>query len=158
MSLGGLAIGVGMIVDDSIVVLEAIERRRELGESAFSAAVNGTREMALAVSATTLTTVIVFLPIVFVEGVAGQIFRDQALAVVYSLMASMVVAMVLVPMLAAPRAEDARADRRGRRRLRALSAASSRSEPPERVHSLGRVGGGVESRLGLAALDAPARG
>ena len=101
MSLGGLAIGVGMIVDDSIVVLEAIQRRREEGESAFSAAVNGTREMALAVSATTLTTVIVFLPIVFVEGVAGQMFRDQALAVVYSLMASMVVAMVVVPMLAA---------------------------------------------------------
>src|SRR5262249_31194534 len=57
MSLGGLAIGVGMIVDDSIVVLEAIQRRREQGESAFAAAVNGTREMALAVSATTLTTV-----------------------------------------------------------------------------------------------------
>jgi HAE1 family hydrophobic/amphiphilic exporter-1 len=101
MSLGGLAIGVGMIVDDSIVVLEAIERRRERGESAFWAAVNGTREMALAVTATTLTTVIVFVPIVFVEGVAGQMFRDQALAVVYSLLASMVVAMVVVPMLGA---------------------------------------------------------
>src|SRR5262249_40057247 len=101
MSLGGLAIGVGMIVDDSIVVLEAIERRREQGESPFAAAINGTREMALAVTATTLTTVIVVVPSGFVEGIAGQMFRARALALVHSRLALMVVATLGVPMLAA---------------------------------------------------------
>ena len=105
MSLGGLALGVGMLVDNSIVVLEAVTRRRELGEGVFSAAVNGAREMGLSVFASTLTTVVVFLPIVFVEGSAGQIFRDQALAVVFSLLASLVAAVVLVPMLASLNAE-----------------------------------------------------
>ncbi len=99
MSLGGLAIGVGMMVDDAIVVLEAITRRRDEGESPIAAAINGTREMGLAVSATTLTTIIVFLPIVFVDGVAGQVFRDQALAICWSLTASWVVSVGVVPML-----------------------------------------------------------
>ncbi len=100
MSLGGLALGVGMLVDNSIVVLEAVTRRRELGESVFAAAVNGTQEMAVSVWGSTLTTIVVFLPIVFVEGVSGQMFHDQALAIVFSLAASLVAAIVLVPMLA----------------------------------------------------------
>ncbi|HYC76400.1 MAG TPA: efflux RND transporter permease subunit, partial [Planctomycetota bacterium] len=120
MSLGGLALGVGMLVDNSIVVLEAVTRRREAGEGVFAAAVNGAREMSAAVFGSTLTTVVVFLPIVFVEGSAGQIFRDQALAVVFSLLASLAAALVLVPMLAALDVPTGAADV-GRRR-RALAA------------------------------------
>ena len=101
MSLGGLALGMGMLVDSSIVVLEAIFRRREEGEGAFEAAVHGASEVGGAVFASTLTTVAVFFPIVFVEGMAGQVFRDQALTVVFSLLASLVAALTLIPMLAA---------------------------------------------------------
>ncbi|MGH9360470.1 MAG: efflux RND transporter permease subunit, partial [Thermoanaerobaculia bacterium] len=79
MSLGGLALGIGMLVDNSIVVLESIFRCREEGDGARAAAVRGTLEVAGAVVASTLTAVAVFFPIVFVEGVAGQVFRDQAL-------------------------------------------------------------------------------
>ena len=99
MSLGGLALGVGMVVDDAIVVLESIQRYRDEGYSAVEAARVGTGEVGLAVSATTLTTVCVFVPIVFVEGVAGQLFRDQALTITYSLLASWVGAITLIPML-----------------------------------------------------------
>jgi HAE1 family hydrophobic/amphiphilic exporter-1 len=101
MSLGGLALGVGMLVDNSVVVLEAISVHLESGKSRQQAAIAGAKEVAAAVTASTLTTVAVFLPIVFVQGVAGQIFGDLALAVVFSLLASLVVALVLVPMLAA---------------------------------------------------------
>ncbi len=101
MSLGGLALGVGMLVDNSVVVLEAIQVYLDEGQSRRDAAIFGTREVAAAVTASTLTTVAVFLPIVFVDGVAGQIFGDLALAVVFSLLASLAVALVLVPMLAA---------------------------------------------------------
>ena len=100
MSLGGLALGIGMVVDNAIVVLESIARRREEGDGRIEAAVRGTREVAGAATASTLTTVAVFAPIVFVEGIAGQVFRDQALTVVASLMVSLVVALFLVPMLA----------------------------------------------------------
>ncbi|MCB9759933.1 MAG: efflux RND transporter permease subunit [Alphaproteobacteria bacterium] len=101
MSLGGLALGVGMLVDNAVVVLEAIQVYREQGASRKDAAVAGVREVAAAVTASTLTTVAVFLPIVFVEGVAGQVFGDLALAVVVSLLASLLVALFFVPMLAA---------------------------------------------------------
>ncbi len=100
MSLGGLALGIGMVVDNAIVVLESIARCRERGDSPAAAAVNGVREVAGAATASTLTTVAVFAPIIFVEGIAGQVFRDQALTVVASLMVSLVVALMLVPMLA----------------------------------------------------------
>ena len=100
MSLGGLALGVGMLVDTSIVVLESITRCREEGQGLVEAAVNGVKQVSGAVIASTLTTVAVFLPIVFVEGVAGQLFRDQALAVVFSLIASLGVSLFLLPMLA----------------------------------------------------------
>jgi HAE1 family hydrophobic/amphiphilic exporter-1 len=101
MSLGGLALGVGMLVDNSVVVLEAIERHLEAGRSRLDAAVIGAQEVAAAVTSSTLTTVAVFLPIAFVEGVAGVLFRDLALAVTWSLAASLAVALFLVPMLAA---------------------------------------------------------
>lgn len=100
MSLGGLALGVGMLVDNSIVVLESIFRCREEGDDTVMAADRGTREVAAAVTASTFTTVAVFLPITFVEGVAGQLFRDLALTVTFSLLASLFVALYLNPMMA----------------------------------------------------------
>ncbi len=100
MSLGGLALGVGMLVDNAIVVLESITRCREEGDDLASAAVRGVREVAGAIVASTLTTIAVFAPIVFVHGIAGQIFGDQALTVVTSLLVSLVVAVLFIPMLA----------------------------------------------------------
>jgi HAE1 family hydrophobic/amphiphilic exporter-1 len=101
MSLGGLALGVGMLVDNSIVVLEAIDRRRREGRSRRDAAVTGASEVAGAVVAATLTTVCVFLPIVFVQGVAGQLFYDLAVTVCLSLMASLIVSLTVIPTLSA---------------------------------------------------------
>jgi len=101
MSLGGLTLGIGMLVDNSIVVLESIFRKRKTGLSLTQAAVEGTSEVGPAVVASTLTTVAVFLPIVFVEGIAGQLFKDQALTVTFSLLASLVVAVTMIPMLSA---------------------------------------------------------
>jgi HAE1 family hydrophobic/amphiphilic exporter-1 len=101
MSLGGLALGVGMLVDNAIVVLEAIFKRREAGASAFEAARDGASEVGKAVAASTLTTVAVFLPVVFLEGIAAQLFRDMALTVSFSLLASLAVSLTLIPMLAA---------------------------------------------------------
>lgn len=103
MSLGGLALGVGMLVDNAIVVLESITRCREEGDQPIDAAIRGTREVAGAVVASTLTTVAVFAPIVFVTGVAGQIFGDQALTVVSALSVSLIVALLYIPMLASRR-------------------------------------------------------
>ncbi len=100
MSLGGLALGIGMLVDNSIVVLESIFRCREEGDNLVQATIRGVSEVGSAVFASTLTTVAVFFPIVFVEGVAGQIFGDMALTVVFSLLASLAVALFLIPMLA----------------------------------------------------------
>jgi HAE1 family hydrophobic/amphiphilic exporter-1 len=101
MSLGGLALGIGMLVDNAVVVLENIHVHRERGEDRITAAVNGTRDVSAAVVASTLTTVCVFLPITFVEGVAGQLFGDLSMTVVFSLLASLAVALFFVPMLAA---------------------------------------------------------
>ena len=101
MSLGGIALAVGMLVDNSIVVLENIYRKREQGESILDAARNGTAEVATAVFAATLTTIAVFFPMVFISGVAGQLFRDQALTVTFALVFSLIVALTLIPMLAA---------------------------------------------------------
>ena len=98
MSLGGLALGVGLLVDNSIVVLESINRHRSLGADKVTAAIKGTTEVGNAVVAATLTTVAVFLPIIFVRGVAGQLFRDQALTVTFSLLTSLLVALTLIPM------------------------------------------------------------
>jgi HAE1 family hydrophobic/amphiphilic exporter-1 len=101
MSLGGLALGVGMLVDGAIVVLEAIHKRREKGESGIEAARNGASEVGMAVIASVLTTVVVFVPVVFVEGMAAQLFRDQAVTVSISLMASLVISLTLIPLMAA---------------------------------------------------------
>ncbi|HEX7914878.1 efflux RND transporter permease subunit [Rudaea sp.] len=100
MSLGGLALATGMVVDDSIVVLENIARMREHGASILEASVKGAKEVSMAVIASTLTTVAVFFPLVFVQGVGGQLFRDQALTVTFAMLISLVVAMTLIPMLA----------------------------------------------------------
>ncbi len=119
MSLGGIALAIGMLVDNSIVVLENIVRKREEGASILHAAQEGTGEVAGAVTAATLTTVAVFFPMVFVSGIAGQLFRDQALTVTFALLFSLLVALTLIPMLAARGgparyADDAEAVRPGR--------------------------------------------
>ena len=100
MSLGGLALGIGMLVDNSIVVLESIHRCKEEGDDYITATVRGTSEVGSAVISSTLTTVAVFFPMVFVEGIAGQMFGDLGLTVVFSLLASLAVALFLIPMLA----------------------------------------------------------
>ena len=100
MSLGGITLGIGLLLDNSIVVLEAIQRRRDQGLSVVEAARAGASEVGRAVIASTITTVCVFVPIVFVEGVAGQMFGDQALTVTFSLLVSLGVALTVIPMLA----------------------------------------------------------
>ncbi len=101
MSLGGVALAVGMLVDNAIVVLENIVRKREQGQGILEAARNGTAEVSTAVTAATLTTIAVFFPMVFISGIAGQLFRDQALTVTFALIFSLIVALTLIPMLAA---------------------------------------------------------
>ena len=103
MSLGGLALGIGMLVDSSIVVLESVFRCREEGDEVAAAATRGTFEVRGAVVASILTTIAVFFPMVFVEGIAGQAFGDLGLAVVVSLLASLAVALFFIPMLASLR-------------------------------------------------------
>jgi HAE1 family hydrophobic/amphiphilic exporter-1 len=100
MSLGGIALAVGMLVDNSIVVLENIVRKKEQGLGILESAQSGTSEVASAVVAATLTTIAVFFPMVFISGVAGQLFRDQALTVTFALIFSLIVALTLIPMLA----------------------------------------------------------
>ena len=100
MSLGGIALAVGMLVDNSIVVLENIVRKKEQGLSVTQAAKEGTTEVSSAVVASTLTTIAVFFPMVFISGVAGQLFSDQALTVTFALIFSLIVALTLIPMLA----------------------------------------------------------
>ncbi|HSL93467.1 MAG TPA: efflux RND transporter permease subunit [Bacillota bacterium] len=100
MTLGGFALGVGMLVDNSIVVLENIYRFMEDGKSRVDAAILGTKEVAMSITAATLTTVAVFLPIVFVEGLTAMLFKELALTTSMSLMVSLVVSLTLVPMLA----------------------------------------------------------
>ena len=99
MSLAGLALATGLVVDDSIVVLESIAKARERGLSVLDAAITGTREVSMAVVASTLTNVSVFFPLVFVQGVAGQLFKDQALTVSIALVISLAVSLTLIPML-----------------------------------------------------------
>ncbi|MBP6627547.1 MAG: efflux RND transporter permease subunit, partial [Arenimonas sp.] len=99
MSLGGLALATGLVVDDSIVVLESIAKARERGLGILEAAIIGTQEVSMAVVASTLTTVAVFLPLVFVEGVAGQLFKDQALTISIAILMSLIVSLTLIPML-----------------------------------------------------------
>ncbi len=97
ISLSGLALGVGMLVDNSIVVIENIYRLRNEGYSIKKAAVYGTRQVSTAIFASTLTTICVFLPIVFTDGITKQLFMDMALTIAYSLIASLIVALTVVP-------------------------------------------------------------
>ena len=100
MSLGGIALGIGLLVDNSIVVLENISRYREQGKDGNTAARLGASEVGTAVTASTFTTIAVFFPLVFVQGIAGQLFKDQALTVTFALLASLWVALTVIPMLA----------------------------------------------------------
>lgn len=100
MSLGGIALAIGLLVDNSIVVLENIDQQKKAGRDNKQAAVIGSKQVASAIVASTLTTMAVFFPLVFVEGIAGQLFSDQAMTVTFALLASLVVALTLIPMLA----------------------------------------------------------
>jgi HAE1 family hydrophobic/amphiphilic exporter-1 len=124
ISFGGLALGIGMLVDNAIVILENIYRKRQEGLPAAQAAVDGAREVTAAVVAGTLTTIAVFAPVVFLAGFAGVFFTEMALVVVFSLVCSLLVAITLVPALAA----------------RLLQ----RDAPPPRGGLLGRLSGRVE--------------
>lgn len=101
ISLSGLALGIGMLVDNSIVVIENIQRLRQEGIPARKAAIDGAGQVAGAIAASTLTTICVFAPIVFTEGITRQLFVDMGLTIAYSLLASLVVALTLVPMMSA---------------------------------------------------------
>ncbi len=149
MSLGGIALAVGMLVDNAVVVLESIVRKQEHGVERVEAARLGTGEVATAVTASTLTSVAVFFPMVFITGISGQLFKDQSLTVTFALVISLVVALTLVPMLAAGRvarrghtdAGTAAAANRAPRRIdRALAAIAG---------ALRRVGGWVAAAMRL---------
>jgi len=99
MTLGGLALGAGMLVDNAIVVLENIFRNHESGLSAREAAISGTSQVGGAIIASTLTTIVVFIPIVYLHGASGELFKEQAITVAFSLLASLVVAILVIPML-----------------------------------------------------------
>jgi HAE1 family hydrophobic/amphiphilic exporter-1 len=135
MSLGGIALAVGMLVDNAVVVLEAIVRNQEHGMERREAARRGTQEVAMAVTAATLTSVAVFFPMVFITGVAGQLFRDQSLTVTFALSFSLLVALTLVPMLAA-----------GREPREAAATAAAAASSPSRIRRIAERGlGGIAS-------------
>jgi HAE1 family hydrophobic/amphiphilic exporter-1 len=100
MTLGGLALGAGMLVDNAIVVMENIFRNLERGLSLREAAITGTAEVTGAITSSTITTIVVFLPIVYLHGAAGELFKDQAWTVAFSLISSLAVAILVIPMLA----------------------------------------------------------
>ncbi len=116
ISLGGLTLGVGMLVDNGIVVLENIYRYRTEGHSRIEAAMLGTQEVSGAVIASTLTTIVVFLPIVFTEGITAEIFKELAFTVVFSLLASLIVAFTLIPMLSSKYLKVSKAHEKSERR------------------------------------------
>lgn len=99
MTLGGLALGAGMLVDNAIIVMENIYRHMERGKSVIQSAVDGAAEVSGAITASTLTTVVVFLPIVYLQGASGELFKDQAWTVAFSLLSSLVVAILVIPVL-----------------------------------------------------------
>ena len=99
MTLGGLALGAGMLVDNAIVVLENITRLREEGMPLKEAVITGTGQVGGAITASTVTTIVVFLPIVYLHGASGEMFKDQAWTVAFALISSLLVAMLVIPML-----------------------------------------------------------
>ncbi|WP_100330718.1 efflux RND transporter permease subunit [Bacillus xiapuensis] len=100
MTLGALALGIGMLVDNAIVVIENIYRHLSMGKDSKQAAREGAKEVGMAITASTLTTVAVFLPVVFISGILGQIFKEFALTISFSLLASLIVALTVIPMMA----------------------------------------------------------
>jgi hydrophobic/amphiphilic exporter-1 (mainly G- bacteria), HAE1 family len=148
MSLGGIALSVGMLIDNSVVILEAIARRKEAGLSTIEAARQGTAEVATAVTASTLTSVAVFFPMVFVSGIAGQLFRDQALTVTFAQLISLMIGITLVPMLTAWR---------GRLAERGKPLASDAGEPLETVRALRAFAGSMIANLSVLATLRPWR-
>jgi HAE1 family hydrophobic/amphiphilic exporter-1 len=157
MSLGGLALGIGMLVDNSIVVLESIVRHLHRGGTTRAQAViDGTEEVAMAISSSTFTAVAVFLPILFVEGIARQIFKDQALTVTYSLLVSLVSALTLTPMLAAL-GKGTRVIWNPFRKRAPEAAASVGFAKPEKVEDVtkGRMAGAYRSVLTAALAHRP---
>lgn len=120
MSLGGIALATGLLVDNAIVVLENISRHKEKGLNVVEAARQGTKEVSGAIIASTLTTLAVFVPLIFIEGVAGQLFADQAMTVAFALIASLFVALTLIPMLAS-------------REVKLLEQSNAENSPQEQV-------------------------
>ncbi|WP_144509460.1 efflux RND transporter permease subunit [Bacillus sp. FJAT-22090] len=116
MTLGALALGIGMLVDNSIVVIENIERHLGLGSNPKEAAFKGTKEVAGAITASTLTTVAVFVPVLFLSGLIGQIFTEFALTISFSLFASLVVALTVIPMMASRMLQKPKGDVEAKRR------------------------------------------
>jgi HAE1 family hydrophobic/amphiphilic exporter-1 len=143
MSLGGIALSVGMLIDNSVVILEAIARRKEAGLSTIDAAREGTAEVATAVTASTLTSVAVFFPMVFVSGIAGQLFRDQALTVTFAQLISLMVGITLVPMLTAWRARLGGKD---------VALADDAGEPRETLGALRRYAGAMFGNLRIGSI------
>ncbi len=110
MTLGGLALGAGMLVDNAIVVLENITRLREEGVPFFDAVIRGTGEVGGAITSSTITTIVVFLPIVYLHGASGEMFKDQAWTVAFSLLSSLAVALIVIPMLVSVLLPDKKGD------------------------------------------------
>ncbi len=131
MTFGGLALGIGMLVDSAIVVLESIYRHREEGESPVQSALVGTSEVWSAILASVLTTIVVFLPVVFIRGISGTMYQQMAIVVSFSLLCSLVVALTLIPMLASRflyyRPPDGTAGGARRGRLQRVYSASERT-------------------------------
>ncbi|WP_059103451.1 efflux RND transporter permease subunit [Shouchella shacheensis] len=116
MTLGGLALGVGLVIDNAIVVIENIYRHLSKGKTPKLAALDGTKEVLGAITASTLTTISVFLPIVFISGIVGNLFQELALTVSFSLLSSLFVAITVVPMIASRVLKEPREDRESKRR------------------------------------------
>jgi len=146
MSLGALALGVGMLVDNSIVVLENTYRLRESGQGAIEGAIQGADEVGSAVLASTLTTVIVFLPLIFIRGISGVMYKQLALVVSFALLCSLVSALTLVPMLSAKLLKQPHADPSGNGRSRLSKWAGSFHDKLDRFYG----------RMLAAALGRPA--
>jgi len=155
MTLGGLALGVGMLVDNSIVVLENIFRHRQLGMPPDEAAERGASEVAMAITAATFTTVAVFLPIAYVQGVAGELFAPQAWTVTFSLLASLAVALTVLPMLAARFMRLAEGEV-FRDPFAEIDAVGDGADTPARAADAEGAASSAATPPGTAALDATA--
>lgn len=137
VSLGGLAVGIGMLVDNSIVVIEAISKHHDAGKTAYQAAVDGTCEVGGALIGSTLTTVCVFLPIIFSGGLTGEIFTDLSWAVIFSLAFSLIIAVTVIPVLYSLTGGGDRQMLKAGERATALADGGEIAEEPERKEKSG---------------------